>query len=287
MQINRHALRLPTIRNKESFHLNDYSYAQHLVIYPWKQSSDVHCFDTRILKFLYVSLISQAASVVYPSTEQEILDAMATAVRSNQKIKVSTTYGHSIPKLACPGSSSGFIINSKKYTAIVNIDTTKSTATAQGCIQLRSLVDAVATHGLALPVALYWDGVTLAGVLSTGAHGSSLLWKGGAVHEYVIGMRLVTPASAGEGYAKIRVLGRDDKELNAAKLSLRMLGVISTVILQLESTYERSVTKNLAAEEDGMEDEILRIGQTEEFEDVIWYPALGEVVYRYARLSHT
>ena len=218
---------------------------------------------------------------MYPTTEQEIIAAVASAVRRNQKIKVSTKYGHSIPKLACPGSASGVIISSKNYTSVVNIDTTKQTVTAQGGIQLRSLVDAIAAQGLALPVSPYWDGVTLAGLLSTGAHGSSLFGKGGAVHEYVIGMRFVTPATAAEGYAKIRVVGIEDEALNAAKVSLGVLGVISTVTLQLQPAFKRNVTFKFVAEDATLEDEIFQIARTVEFGDVSWYPGLRQVAYRY------
>jgi len=90
---------------------------------------------------------------------------------------VSTTHGHSISKLPLPGSTTGVIISSKRYTAIVNIDKKKRTVTAQGGILLRILVDAVAAAGLALPAAPSWDGATLAGLLRPGSHESSLFSK--------------------------------------------------------------------------------------------------------------
>jgi FAD/FMN-containing dehydrogenase len=71
--------------------------------------------------------------------------------------------------------------------------------------------------------------VSVGGVISTGAHGSSWWGKGGAVHDHVIGLNLIVPARESEGYAKIIRIGAKDPLLNAAKVSLGMLGVISKV----------------------------------------------------------
>uniref|UniRef100_A0A453N3X8 FAD-binding PCMH-type domain-containing protein n=1 Tax=Aegilops tauschii subsp. strangulata TaxID=200361 RepID=A0A453N3X8_AEGTS len=113
----------------------------------------------------------RAAAVAYPTSEAELVRAVANATAAKTKMKV----------------------------------TTRAEITVESGVTLRELIAAAAGAGLALPYAPYWWGLTVGGMLGTGAHGSSLWGKGSAVHEYVVGMRIVTPAPASEGYARVRV----------------------------------------------------------------------------------
>ncbi len=152
----------------------------------------------------------QAAAVVYPKTEQEILDVVATAAKNNQKIKVGTKSCHSICKLVCPGGKDGIFLSTLKYSAIIAVNETAMTATVQSGIGLTTFLDTVAAKNLALPIAPYWDGLTLGGLLGTGGHGSTLFGRGSAVHDYVKSMKLVIPATAAEGYSKTGVYPKFD-----------------------------------------------------------------------------
>ncbi|KAI9093900.1 hypothetical protein K1719_026898 [Acacia pycnantha] len=204
---------------------------------------------------------------------------VASASKSNTKVKAATRYFHSIPKLACPGGKDGIIISTNKLNHIVNIDVKSRRMTVEGGVLLRDLINEAARNGLALPHTPYWWGLTVAGLLATGAHGNSLWGKGGAVHEYVVVMRIVTPATAEEGYAKVRSISEYDDELDAAKVSIGVFGIVSQVTFQLQPLFKRSITYEMRSDSD-LGEELIRFGKEHEFGDVSWYPTQKMAVFR-------
>ncbi|KAL0376294.1 UNVERIFIED_CONTAM: putative L-gulonolactone oxidase 6 [Sesamum calycinum] len=177
--------------------------------------------------------ICRAAQVVYPSSEAEIIAAVANATMAMRKIKVATRYSHSIPKLVCPDGDDGLLISTKYLNRTLNINPSAMTITVESGVTLRQLINDAAKTKLALPYAPYWWGLTV---------------------------RIISPATAEEGYAKVRTLETGNPELDAAKVSLGFLELFRR---------KWKLTRLLNVH-----------GRLHEFADFMWYPSQKLVVYR-------
>ncbi|CAH2057712.1 unnamed protein product [Thlaspi arvense] len=213
----------------------------------------------------------RAANVAYPTSEAELVSIVAAATKAGRKMRVTTRYSHSIPKLACTDGTDGLFISTKFLNHTMQSDATAMTLTVESGMTLRQFIDEAAKVGLALPYAPYWWGLTVGGMMGTGAHGSSLRGKGSAVHDYVTEIRMVTPGSANDGFAKIRVLTETTtpNEFNAAKVSLGVLGVISQVTFELQPMFKRSVTY-LMKDDSDFDDQAPIFGGKHEFADLVY-----------------
>lgn len=223
----------------------------------------------------------RAEKVEYPYSEAELISMVAAATKAGQKMRVVTRYSHSITKLVCTDGKDGVLISTKFLNKVVGTNPEAKTLTVESGVTLRQLIEEAAELELALPYAPYWWGLTVGGLMGTGAHGSSLWGKGSAVHDYVSEIRMVSPGLASDGYVKVRVLSEtmDPDEFRAAKVSLGVLGVISQVTFELQPLFKRSLTYVMQSDSD-FGDQAVTFGDKHEFADFLWLPSQGKVVYR-------
>ncbi|KAL3812950.1 hypothetical protein ACJIZ3_014218 [Penstemon smallii] len=170
---------------------------------------------------------SSSTGVLKKMSNCTITNYIAYATLAKKKVKVVTRHSHSLTKLVCPDGDEGLVISTKYLDRVLNVNASAMTMTVESGMLLRQLIKEAAKANMALPSSPFWWGVTVGGMLGTGAHGSSLWGLGSQVHDYVIQLRIVSPAGPDEGYAKVRTLETGNPELDAAKVSLGVLGVIS------------------------------------------------------------
>lgn len=223
--------------------------------------------------------VCKAERVVYPRSEKELIEAVAGAVREGRKIKVMSVGSHTFNRFACPGGNAGVLISTRDYNTRIRVNKSSMTVTVDAGVQLKDLIKRLAAEGLTLPHTTYWDAVSMAGVVSTAAHGSGLWGKGSGVFEYVAAMSLVVPAPPYEGYAKVIRLTQNDEDLKAARISLGVLGAISRITFAVEKMFKRSVILKLR-DDLGFQGAVVPFARGHEFGDITWYPSLQRVVYR-------
>ncbi|XP_071718045.1 L-gulonolactone oxidase 3 [Rutidosis leptorrhynchoides] len=224
----------------------------------------------------------RASKTIYPKTQDQLLSIVADATKNKYKLKVVSKFSHTIPKFACPApSNSSLLISTENYNSNIDVDVVKLTVTADAGVGLRDLINKVEDVGLSLVAAPYWEGVSVSGLISTGAHGSSWWGNGGSVHDHVVSIDMVVPATQSEGFAKIMHLDvTNDNLFNAAKVSLGTLGIISKVTLRLEKGFKRSISFNFT-DDNGVEDAFMTHAKAHEFGDITWYSSKHTAVYRH------
>ncbi|KAH7352574.1 hypothetical protein KP509_19G052400 [Ceratopteris richardii] len=224
----------------------------------------------------------KAANAAYPRTEEELLRAVADGVRQGRKMKVVTEIGHSLSKLSCPDGEEGLLISTRYYASVKSVHVNKSemTASVDAGVQLRDFVRALAEDGVTVPHTPLWDGVSMGGVIATASHGSGFFGgRGSVVSEYVTALRMVVPALADDGYAKIITLRRGDEDFRAAQVSLGLLGVVSKITFSVMPMFKRSLTIQLAADDD-LEDRLLPFSRKYDFASLFWVPSAAKVLYK-------
>ena len=138
--------------------------------------------------------------------------------------------GHSFTPVV---ATSGLLLSLENHTGIVAVDREKKQVTVKAGTRVGDVGRSLKQVGLSLANQGDIDTQALAGALSTGTHGTGATL--GNMSSQVVGMRLVQP----DGNV---VDVTDPSRLLAARVSLGLLGVISTITLQAMDAYNLKET---------------------------------------------
>ena len=113
------------------------------------------------------------------------------------------------------------------YNKIVSYDYNKKTVTVQSGLILGDFLEAIEAVGWCIPCLPDINTITIGGALATGTHGTS----GKLLSEYMIECTLVLADGS------IKTITEEDDLMDAVRVSLGMLGVMSTITFKCEKSY--------------------------------------------------
>ncbi|MCA9515007.1 MAG: FAD-binding protein [Myxococcales bacterium] len=211
--------------------------------------------------------------------EPEGEDAVAALVRDvaarGERLRVVGA-GHSWSGAAVPDQH---LVSLDRHAGVVAIDPDARRVTVRAGTRLRDLVPVLDAAGLALENLGSIAEQSVAGAIATGTHGTGL--GHGVLATQVVGMRLVT---ADGGVRVLDEAGGDDL-LDAARVSLGALGVVTEVTLRVREAFDLEETSWSLPLEDAAR-ELPDIARAHEHVKLWWLPHTKRAqVYAFAPTS--
>ncbi|HRI53013.1 MAG TPA: D-arabinono-1,4-lactone oxidase [Pseudomonadota bacterium] len=171
----------------------------------------------------------------------------------------------------------GYLLSLDRMTRLLHVDPLRHQVTVQAGIRLRELSAQLHQRGLALVNLGSIQEQSLAGAISTGTHGTGLQF--GVLATQVLGLRLVT----GTGEVVEYTADRDPELLDAARVSLGALGVITQVTLQAAPAFNLREERTPLPFAEALALVPGRLGEADHIK-LWWLPHAGRVqIYRQYR----
>jgi L-gulonolactone oxidase len=162
-----------------------------------------------------------------PASEDELVAIVKEAAASGTRVKCVGA-GHSFTPIAC---TDGVLVDLSAYDRILGHDPEARTVTVQAGISLSQLCDELELRGLALENMGDIAYQSIAGATSTATHGTG--WHFGNISSRIVGMRLI----AGDGSIVVATPDENPDVLDAARVGVGALGIVSTVTLQAVKAF--------------------------------------------------
>jgi FAD/FMN-containing dehydrogenase len=162
-----------------------------------------------------------------PKSETELRALVSDAASAGRGVRVAGS-GHSFTPLV---QTDGTLVSLDDWQGIESVDTAKRQAVIRAGTVLHALGEPLLAHGLALRNMGDVDVQALAGAVSTGTHGTGPTLAN--ISSQLVGARLVL---ASGGVLELAA-DKNAERLDAARVSLGLLGVFSTLTLQLVPAY--------------------------------------------------
>ena len=212
---------------------------------------------------------SNVSNFFQPETETEIIEI----VQKYNKIRLVGT-GHSWSGICATNDA---LLNLDFYNKILKMDKERKLVTVQAGIKLWHLNNLLDKEGLALINLGSIDQQSLAGAISTGTHGSGILFQ-------ILGSQMFEFSIIKADGSKCIIHKEKDTELfNACVVNLGCLGVISEITLQVTDAFRLHDYTTTVPFDDVIENLDTYLKDNDHFK--LWWlpPCKDIVVFRYQR----
>ena len=176
---------------------------------------------------------------IQPESLPEIEHAVSLARRCGRRI-TTVGSGHSPSDLTC---TSSWVMNLDNFDRVLHLDRDTGVVTMEAGIRLFQLCEYLDTQGLAMPNLGSINDQSIAGVISTGTHGSSVLH--GLLSEDILSLKIVLA----DGRTRTCSPTQDPDLFRAALLSLGALGIIAEVTFQAVPAFSLRWDQTIHADE--------------------------------------
>lgn len=153
------------------------------------------------------------------------------------------------------------LIDMTGYNKIVSYDDDEKTITVQSGLILGELLEAIEAVGWCIPCLPDINTITIGGALATGTHGTS----GKLLCEYMTACTLVLADGS------IKEITDKDELMDAVRVSLGMLGVMSTITFKCETEYTLHVKERPESDSEWLPKIKERL-KTHDFLRILWLP---------------
>lgn len=204
-----------------------------------------------------------------PQTEADVVSAVRATRYAGRRLRVVGA-AHSFSAVARPDDRA---MTLDEVAGVVAVSGDRVTVRAG--TRLRDLSAALLAQGLTLPVVGSVQAQSVAGAITTGTHGSSLVH--GNLASLVTGLRLV------DGRGRAVALDENDPRLPGARVSLGALGVITEVTLRVEPAF-RLRQRVEHVDVNGLGRRLAEVARSAEWVKCWWLPLASTAqVVRYER----
>ncbi|KAJ5458476.1 hypothetical protein N7475_009864 [Penicillium sp. IBT 31633x] len=232
---------------------------------PFRSSTD-HLHHTWAKTFF-----SRPELYIRPQTIPEIQKLVTLARRCRRRL-VTVGSGHSPSDLTC---TSSWLVNLDDFNRVLHVDSSTNTITVEAGIRLHELGTQLENYGLTLDNLGSIDSQSVAGVIATGTHGSSL--RHGLISECIDSLGLVLANGQ-----LVRCSPTNNPDLfRAGLVSLGALGIVVEITLKATPTFKIAWRQERYALTRVLDEWYTGLWTSHEFVRVWWLPyEKGAIVWR-------